>query len=91
MLKSDEQISPPRLVCEQNSSQFHSLCMSTLFGNSLERFSYDLEIKKHEQKRNNKRTEIERFDWFMERIQTRVAFGWLSERSGEKSSCLRTF
>ena len=90
MLKSDEQISPPRLVCEQNSSQFHSLRMSILFGNSLERFSYDLEIKKHEQKRNNKRTEIERFDWFIERIQTPVAFGWLSERSGEKSSCLRT-
>ena len=40
---------------------------------------------------NNKRTEIERFDWFIERIQTRVAFGWLSERSGEKTSCPRTF
>ena len=25
---------------------------------------------------NNKRTEIERFDWFIERIQTRVACGW---------------
>ena len=34
--------------------------------------------------------EIERFDWFMERIQTRVAFGWLRERSGEKTSCRRT-
>ena len=66
--------------------------MSTLFGNSLERFSYELEIKKHEQNRNNKRTEIEQFDWFIERIwQTRVAFGWLSERSGEKSSRPRTF
>ena len=40
-----------------------------------------------EQNRNNKRTEIERFDWFIERIQTRVAFGWLSENSGEKTSC----
>ena len=30
--------------------------------------------------------EIERFDWFIERKQTRVAFGWLSERSGEKIS-----
>ena len=38
-----------------------------------------------------KRAEIERFDWFIERIQTRVAFGWLSERSGEKTSCPRTF
>ena len=28
--------------------------------------------------------EIEWFDWFIERIQTQVAFGWLSERSGEK-------
>ena len=50
----------------------------------LERFSYDLGMKTREQNRNNKRTEIERFDWFIERIQTRVAFGWLSERSGEK-------
>ena len=41
----------------------------------LERFSYDLEMKTREQNRNNKRTEIERFD-FVERIQTRVAFGW---------------
>ena len=38
-----------------------------------------------EQNRNNKRREIERFDWFVERIQTCVAFGWLSERSGEKN------
>ena len=58
---------------------------------TIERFSYDLEMKTREQNRNNKRTEIERFDWFIERIQTRVAFGWLSERSGEKTSCLRTF
>ena len=57
----------------------------------LERFSCDLEMKTREQNRNNKRTEIERFDWFIERIQTRVAFGWLSERSGEKTSCPRTF
>ena len=57
----------------------------------IERFSYDLEIKKHEQNRNNKRTQIERVDWFIELIQTRVAFGWLSERWGEKSSCPRTF
>ena len=46
----------------------------------LERFSYDLEKWKREQNRNNKRPEIEPFDWFIERIQTRVAFGWLSER-----------
>ena len=41
--------------------------------------------------RNNKRKEIDRFDWFVERIQTRVAFGWLSERSGIKTSCPRNF
>ena len=34
---------------------------------------------------------MKRFDWFIERIQTRVAFGWLSERSAEKTSCPRTF
>ena len=58
--------------------------------NLLERFSYDLEIKTREN-RNNKRTKIERFDWLIERIQKPVAFGWLSERSGEKTSCPRTF
>ena len=57
----------------------------------LERFSNDLEMKTRKQDRNNKRTEIERFDWFVERIQTRVAFDWLSERSDEKTSCPRTF
>ena len=41
-------------------------------------------MKTREQNRNSKRTEIERFDWFIERIQSRVAFGWLSERSGKK-------
>ena len=39
-------------------------------------------MKAREQNINSKRTEIERFDWFIERIQTRVPFGWLSERSG---------
>ena len=51
----------------------------------LERFSYDLEMKTCEQNRSNKRTEIKRFDWFIERIQTHLAFGWLSERSAEKN------
>ena len=41
----------------------------------IERFSYDLEMKTRAQNRNNKRTEIERFDWFIERIQTRKVFG----------------
>ena len=57
----------------------------------LERFSYDLEMKTREQNRNNKRTEIERFDWLVERIQTLVAFGWLSECSGEKNFIPETF
>ena len=52
----------------------------------LERFSYDLEMKTREQNRNNKQTEIERFDWSIERIHTRVGFGWLSEREGEKTN-----
>ena len=43
-------------------------------------------MKTFEQNRKNKRTEIERFDWFAQRIQTRVGFGWLSERSAEKTS-----
>ena len=33
---------------------------------------------------------IGRLDWFIERIKTRMAIAWLSERSGEKTSCLRT-
>ena len=45
---------------------------STLW--KIERFSYDLEMETREKNRNNKRMEIERFDWFIERIQTRVAF-----------------
>ena len=50
----------------------------------LEPFSYDLGVKTRGQNRNNKRMEIARFDWFIEQIQTRVAFGWFIERSGEK-------
>ena len=41
-------------------------------------------MKTRVQNRNNKRTAIERFDWFIERIQTCVAFVWLNERSGKK-------
>ena len=42
---------------------------------TLERFSYDLEMESRKENRNNKRTEIERFHWFSERIQTRVTAG----------------
>ena len=57
----------------------------------VERFLFDFETKTREQNRNNNRKEIERLDWFIDRIQTRVAFDWLSELSGEKISCPRTF
>ena len=56
-------------------------CADLLF--CLERFSYDLEMKTRGENRNNKWTAIERFDCFIERIQTRVAFGWLSELSAD--------
>ena len=46
---------------------------------NIKQFSYDFEMKTHEQNRNNKWTEIERFDWFIERIQMHVVFGWLSD------------
>ena len=42
----------------------------------IERLSYDFEMKTREQNKK-KRTEIERFYWLTERIQTRVGFGWL--------------
>ena len=61
------------------------------FFHMVERFSSDLEMKTREQNRNNKRTEIERFDWFIERIQTHLGFGWLSERSGKQTSCPKNF
>ena len=57
----------------------------------IERFSCDLEMKTRERNKNNKRTEIKRFDWCIERIQTHLAFGWLSERAAEKTSCPKNF
>ena len=66
----------------------HFRMLNTFYTRSehaIERFSYDLEMKTREQNRKNKRTEIEPFDWFVERTQMRVAFGWLSERSAEKN------
>ena len=41
-------------------------------------------MKTRERNKSNKRTEIEQFFWFIERIRTLVSFGWLSEPSGEK-------
>ena len=57
----------------------------------IERFSCDLEMNKREQNRKNKRTQIERFDWFVERKRTRVAFCWLREHSVEKTSRPKNF
>ena len=48
-------------------------------------------MKTCEQNRNNKRREREGIDWFVERIQARVAFGWLSESSAEKTSYPKNF
>ena len=58
---------------------------------ALSLISYDLKMKTRGQNRKNKQTEIQRFHWFIERIQMLVAFGWLSEGSGEKTSCPRNF
>ena len=69
-------------------SKSASVYVFTVF---VERFSYDVEMKTREQNRNNTPTELERFDWFIERIQTRVAFGQLSKRLGEKPLCPITF
>ena len=41
----------------------------------VERFSYDIEMKTREQNRNNKLTEIERFDWY--RRDTNACGFWL--------------
>ena len=56
------------------------LISCSLYSFLIERFSSDLDMKTRKQNRNNKRTEIERFDWFIERIQTRVVF-WLVKRT----------
>ena len=53
------------LHCPQTPVWFHASCVLLVM---LGRFSYDLEMKTREQNRNNKRTEIERFDWFIERM-----------------------
>ena len=59
-------------VVQMLASAFHRIKLGTSI--ALERFSYDLEMKAREQNRNDKRTEIERLDWFIERTDKRV---WL--------------
>ena len=77
-------LSLPLRLAPPNVNTFPVSLLSANHNFTIERFSYDFELKTREQNRSNKRTKIERFDWFLKRIQTRVAFGWLSERSGEK-------
>ena len=47
-------------------------------------------MKTPEQNINNKQTEKERFDWFIERIQKHVV-GWLRECSGEENFMPKNF
>ena len=47
---------------------------------TLERFSYDLEMITHEQNRNNKRTEIERFDWSILHFDVILQHDWPIEQ-----------
>ena len=48
-------------------------------------------MKTRKQNRNDKRTEIERFDWFIERIQTRVAFGWVKKLQARELSRINRY
>ena len=89
-LKSEFQVPLSRNLESTAWSPNPRFLQITLYG-AIEQFSYDLEMETREQNRNNKRTETERFDWFNERIQTRVTFALLSGRSGEKTSRPRTF
>ena len=45
--------------------------VNVTYTKAVERFSYDLEMKAREQNRNDKRTEIGRSDWFIERTDKR--------------------
>ena len=46
-------------------SEMNTEVCTGIFFQPFERFSYDLEMKTREHNKNNKRTEIERFDWFI--------------------------
>ena len=47
-----------------------TICFNTYSSTRIERLSYVLEMKMREQNKHSKRTEIERFDWFIKQIQT---------------------
>ena len=59
----------------------------------LKRLLYGLEMEMREQNRNNKHKLGNRAIWLVYWTDTNVHgfFGWLSECSGEKTLCLRTF
>ena len=57
MITSDEQISPPSLVCEEYSLHLHSLCMGIL-SNLL---PWDILLCKTSQLYNSKRGLVEKF------------------------------
>ena len=54
-------------------------------------FRMTLKWKRAKKNSSHKRTEIKRFDWFIERKGTPEVFGWLSELPGDKTACPRTF
>ena len=87
-ISADTRVKVTLVTLSESSGDYTTTTTTTAM---IERFSYDLEMKTRKQNRNNKRTKIERFDWSIERIQTRVAFGWSTERSGEKTSCPKNF
>ena len=49
--------------------------------NQIEWFLHDLEMKPREQNRNNKRSEIEPFHWFIEQIYINARGFWLVKRT----------
>ena len=76
----------PQQTCPRWLSERRKLILTQKAG-KIQGFSYDLEMKRTSKTETTRRTEIERFDWFIER----VAFGWLSKRSGKRNSCSTTF
>ena len=49
-------------------------------------------MKTHEQNKNNKQMEKERFDWFIKWILLHMVFDWLLKRTlDQKTSCPRNF
>ena len=77
---------PPFHACDTNMADVISCEMLDIRAIFVWPWNENARTKQKQQTKGNSL-----IDWFIERIQTRVAFGWLSECSGEKTSCLRTF